>query len=72
MTLYLPPSEDVSKIFVAFERFFSQSTIMPGLVLVEPQIKEKQRGHPPDYIVLKDPSLNRVKDDCAFMCKIHV
>ena len=37
---------------------------MPSLVVIGPQIKEKQRGHnvaPPAYMVPKDPSLNRVK-----------
>ena len=36
---------------------------MPSLVVIGPQIKEKQRGHnvPPAYMVLKDTSLNRVK-----------
>ena len=32
---------------------------MPSLVLIGPQIKEKQRGAA--YMVPKDPSLNRVK-----------
>ena len=31
---------------------------MPSLVVIGPQIKEKQRAQ---YMVLKDPSLNRVK-----------
>ena len=36
---------------------------MPSLVVIGPQIKEKQRGHnvPPAYMVPKDPRLNRVK-----------
>ena len=36
---------------------------MPSLVLIGPQMKEKQRGtmFPPAYMVPKDPSLNRVK-----------
>ena len=36
---------------------------MPSLVVIGPQIKEKQRGHNvlPAYMVPKDPSLNRVK-----------
>ena len=36
---------------------------MPSLVVIGPQIKEKQRGAqcPPAYMVPKDPSLNRVK-----------
>ena len=36
---------------------------MPRLVVIGPQIKEKQRGAhcaPPAYMVPKDPSLNRV------------
>ena len=37
---------------------------MPSLVVIGPQMKEKQRGHnvpSPVYVVPKDPSLNRVK-----------
>ena len=34
---------------------------MPSLIVIGPQIKEKQRFVPPAYIVPKDPSLNRVK-----------
>ena len=36
---------------------------MPSLVVIGPQIKEKQRATmcPPAYMVPKDPSLNRVK-----------
>ena len=36
---------------------------MPSLVVIGPQIKEKQRGDivPPACMVPKDPSLNRVK-----------
>ena len=38
---------------------------MPSLVVIGPQIKEKQRGGdnvpPPAYMVPKDSSLNRVK-----------
>ena len=35
---------------------------MPSLVVIGPQIKEKQRGgDTPAYMVPKDPSLNRVK-----------
>ena len=61
MTSYLPPSDDVSKIFMAFEsQILSQSTIMPSLVVIGPQIKEKQVPSPA-YMVPKDPSLNRVK-----------
>ena len=45
MMSYLPPSDDVSKNFMAFEsQILSQSTIMPSLVVIGPQIKEKQRG----------------------------
>ena len=38
---------------------------MPSLVVIGPQIKEKQRGGghnvpPPAYMLLKYPSLNRV------------
>ena len=37
---------------------------MPSLVVIGPQIKEKQRegAQCPAYMVPKDPSLNRVKD----------
>ena len=45
MTSYLPPSDDVSKIFMAFERFCPRVGTMC----------------PPYYMVPKDPSLNRVK-----------
>ena len=49
MTSYLPPSDDLSKIFMAFEsQILPQSIIMPSLVarlvVIGPQIKEKQRG----------------------------
>ena len=67
MTSYLPPSDDVSKIFMAFERFCPREPSWPSLVVIGPQIKEKQRGAQcaplPAYIVPKDPSLNRVKVD---------
>ena len=33
---------------------------MLSLVVMGTQIKEKQRGCPPAYMVPKDPSLNRV------------
>ena len=46
--------------FLWLLRVLSQSNIMPSLIVIEPQIKEKQRGA---YIVPKDPSLNRVKPD---------
>ena len=45
MTSYLPPSDDVSKIFYGFWEIFSRSTTMPSLVVIRSQIKEKQRGH---------------------------
>ena len=40
---------------------------MPSLVIIGPQIQEKQRGGggtmcPSAYVVPKDPSLNRVKN----------
>ena len=42
----------------------SQSTIMPSLVVIGPQIKEKQGGGGGvQYMVPKDPSLNRVNND---------
>ena len=47
------------------KRIFFQSNIMPSLVLIWQQIKEKQRGHNvplPSYMVPKYPSLNRVKE----------
>ena len=42
---------------------------MPSLVVIEPQIREKQMGHnvPPAYIVPKDPSLNKV-DATQLIC----
>ena len=42
----------------------SQSTVTPSLVVIGPQIKEKQRGGgivPPAYMVAKYPCLNRDK-----------
>ena len=48
MTSYLPPSDDVSKIFMAFERF---CTRVPSCA----------QCAPPAYMIPKDPSLNRVK-----------
>ena len=51
MTSYLPPSDDISKIVMAFERLcprvpseYHQSTIMASLVVIRSQIKKKQRG----------------------------
>ena len=44
---------------------------MSSLVVIGPQIKEKQRGAhcaPPAYMVPKDPSLNRVKDIMISKC----
>ena len=41
---------------------------MPSLVVIGPQIKEKQRGAQcaaPAYMVPKDPSLNRVKPEVS-------
>ena len=42
---------------------------MPSLVVIEQQIKEKQRGHnvpsPPAYMVRKDRSLNRFEKTAA-------
>ena len=35
---------------------------MPSLVVIRPQIKEKQKGAPPSLYVPKDPSLKRVKE----------
>ena len=62
MTSYLPPGDDVSKIFMVL-RDFVQSTSMPSLVLIGPQIKEKQGGG--GHIVPR--SLNRVN---AFIIRI--
>ena len=63
MTSYFPPVMASAK-FLWLLRDFAQSTIMPSLVVIGPQIKEKQRGAqcapPPAYMVPKDPSLNRV------------
>ena len=55
MTSYLPPSDDVSKIFIAFERFCPRvpSCQVWCLAVIGPQIKEKQRG--------AQCALNRVK-----------
>ena len=44
MTYYLLPSDDISKIFMAFQEILSQSTFMLNLVVTGPQIKEKQRN----------------------------
>ena len=78
MTSYLPPGDDISKIFMAFERFCPRVLSCQAVLVIEPQIKEKQRGaecaapHPrPAYMVPKDPSLNRVNllirelDNCS-------
>ena len=43
MTSYLPPSDDVNKRFIDLRDFVS-STIMPSLIVIGSQIKEKQRG----------------------------
>ena len=43
---------------------------MPSLVVIGPQIKEKQRRHnvpSPAYMVPKDPSLHRVNDLLIFI-----
>ena len=65
MTSYLPRSDDISNIFRILLEILFQTTIMPSLVVIEPQTKEKQRGHtvpppPSTLMVPKDPSLNRV------------
>ena len=50
-----------AKNFYGFWEILSKSTSMPSLVVIGPQIKEKERGHkPPACMVPKDPSLNRV------------
>ena len=66
MTSYLPPSDEVSKIFMAFEsQILSQNTIMPSFIAIRPQIKEKQKKKEKktrnSLMVPKDPSLNRVE-----------
>ena len=46
MTSYFPPGDDVSKRFMVFWEILSQSTIMPSLVVIGSQIKEKQCASP--------------------------
>ena len=50
MTSYLPPGNDVSKILYGFCEILAQSTIKPSLVVIGPQIKEKQHNVPPQPI----------------------
>ena len=44
MMSYVPHGDDVSKIFMAFEKFCARVTIMPSLVVIGKQIKEKQKA----------------------------
>ena len=64
MMSYLPPSDEVKQNVLCLLRDFVPEYIMPSMVVIEPQIKEKQRGHnvlPQAYMVPKDPSLNKVR-----------
>ena len=56
ITSYLPPGDDVSKIFMDFERL-SQSTIILSLAVIGPQIKGNNGGHnvPPCLYSSKRP-----------------
>ena len=66
MTSYLPPGDDVNKIFMDFERFFPEYHHATFGCNWTTSKGETEGGHnvpppPPAYMVPKDPSLNRVK-----------
>ena len=64
MMSYLPPSDDVSKIFMAFERFVSEYHQAKFGCSWTTNKGETEGGTlcPPAYMVPKDPNLNRVRE----------